>query len=109
MKEIKAIIQPFMAHKVISALRAMEALPGLTISTVRGFGRERGEGKGGSLEGPAIFGVEKIKLEVVVADELVTEVIKTIQRHAHTGNQGDGKVFVIPVEDTVGIRTGNKE
>jgi len=109
MKEIKAIIQPFMAERVIAALRAMESLPGLTISDVRGFGRQRARAKERSLDVPAVFGVDKIKLEMVVPDHLVTDVIETIQKHAHTGNPGDGKIFVIPVEDAVRIRTGDHE
>lgn len=106
MKEIKAIIQPFMAERVIAALRAMDALPGLTVSNARGFGRQRSEGKGGRLDAPSIFGVDKIKLEMVVADELVSDVIEIIRKHAHTGNAGDGKIFVIPVDGAVAIRTG---
>lgn len=108
MKEIKAVIQPFMAERVIAALRAMESLPGLTISEARGFGRQRAQGGKGTMDGPSVFGVDKIKLEMVVEDELVGDVIETIRKHARTGNPGDGKIFVIPVDETVAIRTGGR-
>lgn len=105
MKEIKAIIQPFVADQVLTALREMPNLPGATVSEARGFGRDRGHGGRGSPDEAELFGVKKIKLEIVVADELASEVIDTIRRHAHTGNPGDGKIFVIDVEETVSIRS----
>ncbi|MBI2821788.1 MAG: P-II family nitrogen regulator [Acidobacteria bacterium] len=74
MKEIKAIIQPFMADEVISALRGMEGLPGLTVSEVKGFGRSQITGDQG--EPDAIFGVKKIKLEIVVPDHLAETVTR---------------------------------
>ena len=109
MKEIKAIIQPFVANQVLAALREMPALPGATVSTVKGFGRGRAVGSLNFSGEPAIFGAKKIKLEIVVPDDVVREVVEVIRRHAHTGNPGDGKIFVIPVDETVGIRTGAEE
>ena len=106
MKEIKAIIQPFVAEKVISALREMADLPGVTVSEVKGFGHGRAFGRPDSPDELEIFGVKKIKLEIVVPDDLVEKVVQEIARHAHTGNPGDGKIFISTVDEVVEIRTG---
>ncbi len=106
MKEIKAIIQPFLADHVITALREMPELPGVTVSEVKGFGRGRALGTSSSSDADEIFGVKKIKLEIVVSDELVESVVQLIAKHAHTGNPGDGKIFISTVDDTVKVRTG---
>ena len=108
MKEIKAIIQPFMADHVIDGLRAMPGLPGVTVSEVKGFGRARILGEPATPEEPPLFGVNKIKLEIVVPDELVEKVVQLIVERAHTGNPGDGKIFIYTVEDVVKIRTGER-
>ncbi len=99
MKEIKAIIQPFMLSHVISALREIEGLPAVTVSEVQGINVERG------VHDP----VTKTKLEVMVSDDLADTVLRTIQAHAHTGKSGDGRIFVIPIEETVKIRTGEND
>ena len=109
MKEIKAIIQPFVANQVLAALREMPSLPGATVSEVKGFGRDRALGLRGSSGEAELFGVKKVKLEIIVPDEVVREVVEIIRRRAHTGNPGDGKIFVIPVEEAVGIRTEGEE
>ncbi len=106
MKEIKAIIQPFMLSKVIEALEGIQHLPGVTVSDVRGFGRGRAAGAADKLVDGEITYAKKCKLEIVVPDSLVEEVVHIIQAHAHTGNPGDGKIFVSSVDDTVKIRTG---
>ena len=106
MKEIKAIIQPFMKEKVLAALRKVDGLPGITVSDVIGIGKP--PARDGSMEdsktGYPLVG--KVKLELVVTDELMPEVVGTIAAAAHTGNLGDGKIFVSPVLETVQIRTG---
>ena len=107
MKEIKALIQPFMAEKVIDALAAINGLPGITVSEVMGFGRTRGREQSG--EDESIRCLKKTKLEIVVPDALVSAVVESIKQHAHTGNLGDGKIFVLPVEDAIRIRTGTHE
>lgn len=104
MKEIKAIIQPFMLTKVVEALKDIEGLPGLTVSDVRGFGRARAVGSPNTVIDGAVEYVRKSKLEVVVPDDLADKVIQTIQKHAHTGNPGDGKIFVYRVDEMIGIR-----
>ena len=106
MKEIKAIIQPFVADKVISALREMADVPGVTVSEVKGFGHGRALGRADSLDELEIFGVKKIKLEIVVPNELAAKVVVLIAKHAHTGNPGDGKIFISDVDEMVEIRTG---
>ena len=108
MKEIKAIIQPFVAEKVISALREMADLPGVTVSEVKGFGHGRALGRPDSPDELEIFGVKKIKLEIVVPDNLLAKVVDLIAKHAHTGNPGDGKIFVSTVDDVIRVRTGER-
>lgn len=107
MKEIKAIIQPFMVEKVIDALAAIEGLPGITVSEVKGFGRTRGRTQSSHVE-PFRY-LKKTKLEIVVPDVLAATVVESIKQHAHTGNLGDGKIFVLSVEDAIRIRTGEHE
>jgi len=98
MKEIKAIIKPFMLERVIGALHQIKGLPAVTISTAHGLSVERG----------AHDQVVVTKLEVIVPDEEVEHLVQTIQKAARTGNPGDGRIFVLPVETTVKIRTGER-
>ena len=109
MKIITAMVQPFMLSKVTSALEEMEGFPGMTVSNVRGFGREKSSHEEGAphraIEDFVEY-VEKARIEIVARDEMVDEIVETIARMAHTGNRGDGKVFVWPVESAVRIRTG---
>ena len=109
MKEIKAIIQPFLADHVVSLLREMPQAPGVTVSTVTGFGKAGTMEGEPEVEGDAVFGRKKVKLETVVPDDLVGEVVELIRKHAHTGNPGDGKIFISTVDDVVKIRTGKHE
>ena len=106
MKEIKAIIQPFLLSKVVEALKDVEGLPGVTVSEVRGFGRARAAGARDTVFDGTVEYVKKAKLEIVVPDYLVEPVLKVIVEKAHTGNPGDGKIFVYPVSDVVKIRSG---
>lgn len=99
MKEIKAIIKPFKLEAVVEALREIKGLPAITISPAHGLSAERG----------TFDQVVKTKLEIMVPDKLVESVVQTIQKAAHTGNPGDGRIFVIPVEQTVKIRTGERD
>ena len=103
MREIKAIIRRERVSEVISALHERPDLPGVTISFVDGVGRRPGE------SGAVEFGeVQMAKLETVVSDELVDWVVETIQRVAFTGRPGDGRIFVVRVEQAVQIRSGEK-
>lgn len=105
MKKIEAIIKPFKLDEVKQALTDIGIL-GMTVSEVRGFGRQRGHKEVYRGAEYQIDFVSKIKVEVVIDSSTVTEAIKVIQEKAHTGEIGDGKIFVIPVEEAIRIRTG---
>ena len=106
MIEIKAIIQPFMLIKVVEALHEIPNLPGLTVTKVQGFGRDKGKGATHRIVEDLIDYVPKVKLEIVVNDEMLDTVVNTIKAKAHTGNIGDGKIFIYDVRETIRIRTG---
>jgi nitrogen regulatory protein P-II 1 len=108
MKEIKAIIRPFKLTDVITELHQIEGLPGITVSEIKRFGKSSAKDIEKGLGNGIIEYVAKIKIEVVVNDEMVDNVVSVIQKNAHTGNTGDGKIFIIPVEDTVVIRTNER-
>jgi nitrogen regulatory protein PII len=104
-KKIEAIIKPFKLEEVKEAL-AGGGIQGLTVSEVKGVGRQKGHKE---LYRGAEYVVEflpKVKLEIVVADAKTQQVVETIVKAASTGRIGDGKIFVIDVEDAVRIRTG---
>ncbi len=103
MKEVKAIIQPFMLTQVLEALREIPAMPGITISYLQGLGGTPATGQDDLIEPAA-----KVKLEMVVPDSLVGHIVQIIEAKARTGNSGDGKIFVLPVEEVVKIRTGQR-
>ena len=105
MKKIEAIIKPFKLDEVREALSDI-GVTGLTVTEVKGFGRQKGHTE---LYRGAEYVVDflpKVKIELVVADESVDRAIETIVKAAHTGKIGDGKIFVMPVEQVVRIRTG---
>ena len=112
MKIITAMVQPFMLSKVTSALEEIAGFPGMTVTDVRGFGREKGiHAHGGAhrvIEDFVEY-VKKARLEIVAPDEMTQEIVDTIVRVAHTGNAGDGKVFVWSVESAVRIQTGDED
>ena len=103
MREIKAIIRRERVSDVVRALHERSDLPGVTISFVQGVGRKLGSAD------PAEFGeVDMAKLETVVSSELAPWVVDTIKRAAFTGRAGDGKIFVIHVDQAVQIRSGEE-
>ena len=107
MRKVEAIIKPFKLDEVKEALNAI-GIQGITVSEVKGFGRQKGHTE---LYRGAEYVVDflpKIKVEVVVADDLVEKVTDAIQSAANTGRIGDGKIFVIPVGEAVRIRTGER-
>jgi nitrogen regulatory protein P-II 1 len=107
MKKIEAIVKPFKLDEVKEALNEI-GIQGITVTEVKGFGRQKGHTE---LYRGAEYVVDflpKIKMEIVVKEELVAKVVETIVNTAKTGRIGDGKVFVIPVEEVVRIRTGEK-
>jgi nitrogen regulatory protein P-II 2 len=103
-----AIIKPFKLDEVREALTPL-GIQGLTVSEVKGFGRQKGQTE---IYRGAEYNVSflpKVKLEIVVADELVDRVAETIQNTSHTGKIGDGKIFVLDVAKAVRIRTGETD
>jgi nitrogen regulatory protein P-II 1 len=107
MKKVEAIIKPFKLDEVKEALSSI-GVQGLTVSEVKGFGRQKGHTE---LYRGAEYVVDflpKVKLEIIVADELCPQVVETIERSARTGRIGDGKIFVMPMEEVVRIRTGER-
>ena len=105
MKLIKAIIKPFKLEDVKSALSDI-GIEGMTVSEVKGFGRQKGHTEIYRGSEYTVDFLPKVKLEVVVNDDVVAKVVDSIAESAKTGKIGDGKIFVIPVEDAVRIRTG---
>jgi nitrogen regulatory protein P-II 1 len=108
MKEIKAIIRPFKLLEVTEELHKIEGLPGVTVSDIKGFGKSRAKNAKDKIVYEMVEFVPRIKLEVVVRDEMVADVVNVIQKVAHTGNTGDGKIFVISVDEIVKIRTNER-
>ncbi len=107
MKKIEAIIQPFKLDEVKQALTEIGAT-GMTVTEVKGFGRQKGHAE---LYRGAEYQIEflpKVKVELVVADSLASRVVEAIERSARSNRIGDGKVFVLPVEEAVRIRTGDR-
>lgn len=106
MKKIEAIIKPFKLDDVIESLSEV-GLEGVTVSEVRGFGRQKGRTEIYKGAEYVIDFLPKIKIELVVVDELVEPAITAITAAAKTGKIGDGKIFVLPVEKVQRIRTGD--
>ncbi len=106
MKRIEAIVKPFKLDDVKSGLTEL-GIQGMTVTEVKGFGRQKGHVELYRGTEYAISFVPKIKIEVIVPDDLAAEVIAVIEKHAKTGTIGDGKIFISPVEDVVRIRTGD--
>jgi len=107
MKKIEAIIKPFKLEEVKDALIKI-GIGGMTVSEVKGFGRQKGETEIYRGTEYVVDFLPKVKIEIVVKDEDVEKVVETIANTARTGRVGDGKIFVIPVEDVVRIRTGER-
>jgi nitrogen regulatory protein P-II 1 len=108
MKKIEAIIKPFKLDEVKETLTDI-GIVGMTVSEVRGFGRQKGHTELYRGSEYTIDFLPKIKVEIVVADALVSKVVDAIGAAARTGSIGDGKVFVLPVETAVRIRTGERD
>ncbi len=107
MKKIEAIIKPFKLEDVKDELNKI-GIKGITVVEVKGFGRQKGHTE---LYRGAEYIVDflpKIKLEIVVDDDLVEQVVEVIEETARTGKIGDGKIFVTPVEEVIRIRTGER-
>ena len=105
MKKIEAIVKPFKLDDVKEKLTSL-GVKGMTVSEVRGFGRQKGHTEIYRGAEYVVDFLPKIKIEVVVADAQVSEIVEAIRGAANTGKIGDGKVFVFPVEECIRIRTG---
>ena len=108
MKKIEAIIKPFKLDDVVDAL-AEVGVEGITVSEVRGFGRQKGRTEVYKGAEYVVDFLPKIKIEVVLPAALVDSAVEAIHKAARTGKIGDGKIFVIPVESALRIRTGEKD
>ena len=105
MKKIEAIIKPFKLDEVKDELNNLGVL-GLTVLEVKGYGRQRGHTELYRGAEYAIDFLPKIKIEIIVQDDLAEEVIETIKKKAHTGKIGDGKIFISNIDAVIRIRTG---
>jgi nitrogen regulatory protein P-II 1 len=107
MKKIEAIVKPFKLDEVKEALQGI-GIQGMTVTEVKGFGRQKGHTE---LYRGAEYVVDflpKIKIELIVSDELADKAVQAISEAANTGRIGDGKIFVLPVEEAIRIRTGER-
>lgn len=105
MKKIEAVVKPFKLDEVKDALNEI-GVQGMTVMEVKGFGRQKGHKeiyRGAEYD---MNFIPKIKIEIVVVADMVEQVVETIQKAAYTGKLGDGKIFVLPIEGAVRVRTG---
>ena len=107
MKLVEAIIKPFKLDEVKDALNDI-GIEGITVSEVKGFGRQKGHTELYRGAEYVVDFIPKIKLEIAITDDLVPKVVEAIQTAAKTGRIGDGKIFIIPLEEALRIRTGEK-
>lgn len=107
MKKIEAIIKPFKLDDVVDALSEV-GVEGVSVTEIRGFGRQKGRTEIYKGAEYVVDFLPKIKLEIVVPDGLCALAIAAIEKSAKTGKIGDGKIFVLPVEEAVRIRTGER-
>lgn len=107
MKKVEAIIRPFKLDEVKIAL-VNAGIVGMTVSEVRGFGRQKGQTERYRGSEYTVEFLQKLKIEIVVEDDQVDMVVDKIVTAARTGEIGDGKIFIYPVDQTVRIRTGEK-
>lgn len=108
MKKIEAIIKPFKLDDVREALTEL-GVNGMTVTEVKGFGRQRGHTEVYRGAEYAVDFLPKVKLEIVLSDDMVERAVETIIETAHSGKIGDGKIFVLPVEQVIRIRTGETD
>jgi nitrogen regulatory protein P-II 1 len=108
MKKIEAIIKPFKIEEVKEALQEI-GISGMTVTEVKGFGRQKGHTEIYRGSEYVVDFLPKLKLELVVADDKAAEAVETIVKSGRTGKIGDGKIFVLPVDQAVRIRTGERD
>jgi len=108
MKRVEAIIKPFKLDEVKDAL-AEVGVQGMTVTEVKGFGRTGGKKEVYRGSAYVVDFVPKVKIEIVLPDEMVQDVLDAIEKSAKTGRIGDGKIFVLPVDSALRIRTGERD
>ncbi len=107
MRKVEAIIKPFKLDEVKEALNEI-GIQGITVSEVKGFGRQKGHTELYRGAEYVVDFIPKIKMEIIVTDEMVTKVVDAIAEAAKTGRIGDGKIFVTPIDEIIRIRTGER-
>ncbi|MBM3238471.1 P-II family nitrogen regulator [Candidatus Poribacteria bacterium] len=107
MKKLECIIRPFKLEDVKEALESL-GISGMTVTEVKGFGRQKGHTELYRGSEYTIEFLPKLKIEIVVTDDVVDDAVEAILQAANTGKIGDGKIFVIPVEEAIRIRTGER-
>lgn len=107
MKKIEAFIKPYRLDDVVDALSEI-GVEGLSVTEVKGFGRQKGRTEIYKGAEYVVDFLPKVKLEIVLSDSLVDSAVQAIKKSAHTGKIGDGKIFVLPIEKAVRIRTGEE-
>jgi len=107
MKKVEAIIKPFKLDEVKEGLNEV-GIQGITVSEVKGFGRQKGHTELYRGAEYVVDFIPKIKMEVIVADDMAAKVVEVIEESAKTGRIGDGKIFVTTVEEVIRIRTGER-
>ncbi len=107
MKKIEAIIKPFKLDEVKESLSEI-GVQGMTVTEVKGFGRTGGKKEVYRGSAYVVDFVPKVKIEIIVKDDLVHQVISVISEAAKTGRIGDGKIFVLPIDEVIRIRTGER-
>ena len=107
MKKIEAIIKPFKLEEVKEALAGV-GVEGMTVSEVKGFGRQKGQTEIYRGSEYVVDFLPKIKVEIVISDKKEADTVAAILKAAHTGKIGDGKIFILPVEEAIRIRTNER-
>lgn len=107
MKKVEVIIKPFKLDDVKEALTDM-GIQGMTVSEVKGYGRQKGHKEVYRGAEYAVDFVPKLKIEIAVTEDILQRVLDTVEKAAYTGKIGDGKIFVLPMEDAVRIRTNER-
>ena len=108
MKEIKAYIKPHKLSKVTLALHRIEGLTGMSVVDVRGFGRGKAKNAPHRIVEDLVDYIPHVKIEMVCRDDMVEEIISVIQKEAHTGLRGDGKIYISTIDDAVRIETNER-
>ncbi len=107
MKKIEAYIQPFMLQKVTDALHRIH-VHGMSVSEIKGFGREKGEAHPHHEQDYVVEFTSKTRIEIICNDEEAEPIVQAIQKSAHTGRKGDGKIVVMDVREVISVRTGER-